>query len=211
MPEMTQKQEKEISSEELIEQQQNLENDCEEINQEVAENEDSENVAKASGVEDEEENAEEENLSELEILQKELKSLKDRYHRALADYQNLQRRSAKEVLEARGRGTAEFIKSLLPVLDTMDKAMEQLNNADIDKKVKDGLELFAIQLSDLLESAGLKEIPAVDNKFDPNFHEALCKRTDENKEDEIILTEFNRGYTFKGQVLRPSQVEINQR
>ena len=89
--------------------------------------------------------------------------------------------------------------------------MEQVSSAEINKKVKDGLELFAFQLTDMLENAGLKEIPSVDQKFDPNVHEALCKRTVESKEDEIILTEFNRGYTFKGQVLRPSQVEINQR
>ncbi|HNW11218.1 MAG TPA: nucleotide exchange factor GrpE, partial [Candidatus Rifleibacterium sp.] len=56
-------------------------------------------------------------------LAKELEEMKNRYFRALADYQNLQRRTAKEQLEARGRGVEDFLKKLLPVLDTLDKAM----------------------------------------------------------------------------------------
>jgi molecular chaperone GrpE len=138
--------------------------------------------------------------------------MKNRYYRALADYQNLQRRSAKEVLEARNRGIEDFVKKLLPIIDTMEKAVEQISQLkSVDKKVMDGLEMFSIQFTDLLEKEGLKPIPARGIKFDPNYHEAMCKRCVEDQDDEIVLTEFEKGYTFKERVLRTAKVEINQK
>lgn len=148
--------------------------------------------------------------SETDVFKKDLEEMKARYYRALADYQNLQRRSAKEILEARGRGIEDFAKKLLPVLDTMEKALEQISQTNVDKKVMDGLEMFSIQFTDMLEKEGLKPIIAKGQKFDPNFHEAMCKKCVENVEDEIVITEFEKGYTFKERVLRTAKVEINQ-
>lgn len=144
-------------------------------------------------------------------LSKELEEMKNRYFRALADYQNLQRRSAKEQLEARGRGVEDFLKKLLPVIDTLDKAMEQIGKINVDKKIVEGLEMFSIQFTDVLEKEGLKGIAALGSKFNPNCHEALCKRTVEDKEDEVVLTVFEKGYTFKDRVLRTAKVEINHK
>lgn len=147
----------------------------------------------------------------IETPGKELEDMKNRYFRALADYQNLQRRTAKEQLEARGRGVEDFVKKLLPVIDTLDKAMEQIAKiSNVDKRVMDGLEMFSIQLTDMLEKEGLKSINAKGKKFDPNIHEAMCKRCVEGAEDEVILNEFEKGYTFKERVLRTSKVEVNQ-
>ncbi|PKL42935.1 MAG: nucleotide exchange factor GrpE [Candidatus Riflebacteria bacterium HGW-Riflebacteria-1] len=144
-------------------------------------------------------------------LAKELDDMKHRYYRALADYQNLQRRTAKEVLEARGRGVEDFLKNLLPVIDTLDKAMEQISKSNIDKKIADGLEMFSIQFSDMLSKEGLKEINPIGKPFDPHFHEAMCKRCVEDQDDEIVLAEFEKGYMFKERVLRTAKVEINQK
>ena len=144
-------------------------------------------------------------------LARELEDMKQRCFRALADYQNLQRRTAKEQLEARGRGVEDFLKRLLPVIDTLDKAMEQISKSNIDKKIIDGLEMFSIQFSDVLEKEGLKGINAKGQKFDPHFHEAMCKRSVEDQDDEIVLAEFEKGYMFKERVLRTAKVEINQK
>lgn len=144
-------------------------------------------------------------------LARELEDMKQRYFRALADYQNLQRRTAKEQLEARGRGVEDFLKRLLPVIDTLDKAMEQIGKSNIDKKIIDGLEMFSIQFSDVLEKEGLKEIGAKGQKFDPHIHEAMCKRSVEDQDDEVVLAEFEKGYMFKERVLRTAKVEINQK
>ncbi len=144
-------------------------------------------------------------------LARELEDMKQRYYRALADYQNLQRRTAKEQLEARGRGVEDFLKRLLPVIDTLDKAMEQIGKCNIDKKISDGLEMFSIQFTDVLEKEGLKGITAKGQKFDPHIHEAMCKRSVEDQDDEIVLAEFEKGYMFKERVLRTAKVEINQK
>lgn len=147
----------------------------------------------------------------LEAKDKELNELTKRFHRALADYDNLRRRSAKEVLEASAKGTENFIKKLLPVLDTLDSAMRQITSATTDRKVVDGLEMFCIQFTDVLEKEGLREIPARGQKFDPNLHEAMCKKCCDGFDEDIVLTEFEKGYIFKDRVLRPAKVEINQK
>jgi len=179
----------------------NIKNEIQETGEEKASEENQQPTEKAA----------ESKEGQSDNLKKELEEMKNRYYRALADYQNLQRRSAKEVLEARGRGVEDFLKKLLPVIDTLEKAVEQISKTNVDKKVMDGLEMFSIQFTDVLEKEGLKPISAKGQRFDPNFHEAMCKRTVEDVDDEIILTEYEKGYTFKERVLRTAKVEINHR
>ena len=147
----------------------------------------------------------------IKSLEKELATVKNRYLTALADYQNLSKRAANDQASARGRGVADFLKKLLPVIDTLDKAMEQCQKADLDKKVLDGLEMFSIQFSDMLEKEGLKEIQALGNKFDPNCQEAMMNQNNPDKEDEEVLMVFEKGYMFKDQVLRCAKVVVNKK
>jgi len=148
---------------------------------------------------------------ELEAKKSEIKEISNLYKRALADYDNLKRRSAKEVLEASGRGIEQFVKKLLPVLDTFESALRQLTAAKVDKKVLDGFEMLTIQFWDILEKEGLKAIPAKGIKFDPNLHEAVSKTSKDELDDEIVVNEFEKGYLFKERVLRSAKVEINQK
>lgn len=152
-----------------------------------------------------------EEVDKVKELTKELEDTKRRYLTALADYQNLQKRTAKVQLEARDRGVADFLKKLLPVMDTLDKAMEMCSKSNLDKKVMDGLEMFSIQLSDMLTKEGLKEIEALGNKFDPNCQEAMMKQNNPDKEDEEVLNVFEKGYMFKDQVLRCAKVVVNSK
>ena len=144
-------------------------------------------------------------------LAKELEATKRRYLTALADYQNLQKRTAKVQMESRDRGVADFLKKLLPVLDTLDKAMEMCAKSDLDKKVMDGLEMFSIQLSDMLTKEGLKEIEAMGKKFDPNCEEAMMNQSNPDKEDDEVIQVFEKGYTFKEHVLRCAKVVVNKK
>ncbi len=144
-------------------------------------------------------------------LAKELETTKRRYLTALADYQNLQKRTAKVQAESRDRGVADFLKKLLPVIDTLDKAMEMCSKSEIDKKVLDGLEMFSIQFSDMLAKEGLKEIEAMGKKFDPNCQEAMMNQSIPDKEDDEVIQVFEKGYTFKDQVLRCAKVVVNKK
>ena len=156
----------------------------------------------------------EENNSEVsrEVeLAKELEATKRRYLTALADYQNLQKRTAKVQMESRDRGVADFLKKLLPIIDTLDKVMEICAKSDLDKKVMDGLEMFSIQFSDMLTKEGLKEIEAMGKKFDPNSQEAMMNQSIPDKEDDEVIQVFEKGYTFKDQVLRCAKVVVNKK
>ena len=144
-------------------------------------------------------------------LAKELEATKRRYLTALADYQNLQKRTAKVQAESRDRGVADFLKKLLPVLDTLDKAMEMCAKSDLDKKVMDGLEMFSIQFSDMLAKEGLKEIEAIGKRFDPNCQEAMMNQNIPDKEDEEVIQVFEKGYTFQDRVLRCAKVVVNKK
>ena len=141
---------------------------------------------------------------------KELAEMKNRYFRALADYQNLQRRASKEQFESYSRGVADIIKKLLPAIDTLDKAMEYLSKTQVDKKVADGLEMFSIQLTDILEKEGLKAVEPIGQKFDPNFHEAMITQNNPEKADDEVLVVYEKGYTFKDKVLRTAKVVVNK-
>lgn len=160
---------------------------------------------------DSSEKAEEKEVDREKQLAKELEDTKRRYLTALADYQNLQKRTSKVQSEARDRGVADFLKRLLPVVDTLDKAMEMCSKSDLDKKVMDGLEMFSIQFSDMLSKEGLKEIEAMGKKFDPNLHEAMCKQNVADKGDEEVVQVFEKGYQFKELVLRCAKVVVNQK
>lgn len=149
--------------------------------------------------------------TELEKSKQIINELKNQYLRSLADYDNLRKRTNKEVLEASDRGKEDLIKKLLPVIDSFQNAIKLLHDAKVDKKIVDGIEMLWFQFSDVLEKEGLKAIPALNQKFDPNFHEAIMKSSDPNKDDEIIVKEFEVGYTFKNRVIRTSKVEINSK
>ena len=144
-------------------------------------------------------------------LAKELEATKRRYLTALADYSNLVKRTAKEKSEARDRAVGDFLKKLLPVIDTLDKVMEICAKSELDKKVMDGLEMFSIQFSDMLEKEGLKEIEAMGCKFNPNCHEAMMNQCIPDKEDEEVIQVFEKGYSFKDHVLRCAKVVVNKK
>ncbi|HOY69119.1 MAG TPA: nucleotide exchange factor GrpE [Candidatus Ozemobacteraceae bacterium] len=148
---------------------------------------------------------------EADSLKKELTETKNRYHRALADYDNLKRRTDQKLLEMSEYGSEAFVKKLLPVLDTFESAMRQLTDAKVEPKIMDGFEMLFFQLNDVLEKEGLKPIPAKGQKFDPNLHEAMTKSTDPNQDDDVVLTEYEKGYQFKKRVLRTAKVVINHK
>lgn len=148
---------------------------------------------------------------ELDGIKKELAETKNRYHRALADYDNLKRRTDQKLLEMSEYGSEAFVKKLLPVLDTFESAMRQLTDAKVETKIMDGFEMLFFQFNDVLEKEGLKPIPAKGQKFDPNLHEAMSKNTDPNQDDEVVLMEYEKGYMFKKRVMRTAKVVINHK
>lgn len=132
----------------------------------------------------------------------------DRWQRARADYDNLNKRRFKEVAEARDRGAAAVVDRLLEVLDNFGFALEAARASE-DTQLSKGVQLVHGQLMDALRQAGLEEVPGAGSPFDPAHHEAVISEADGAERDGPEVAEVLRtGYRFKTQLLRPASVKV---
>lgn len=188
----------------------------EEMQQEIDEAE----AAQEDAAEGSEEEAPEEATSEGAAMQEEIEALKgqvekltgdlqekkDRLLRLQADFDNFRRRSAKEREEISAVVTQNFCKDMLPLLDNFERAMAA-ETKDVEAFQK-GVEMIFTQFQEVLKKNGLEQIEAVGQKFDPNFHQAVMRVEDPEKEDDTVAQELQKGYMVKGRVIRPSMVQV---
>lgn len=159
----------------------------------------------------EEENKEVENQNlqekadEIITLKKELDEKEDRLKRLMAEFDNYKKRSSKERETLYHSLMADIMKSLLPVVDNLEKASEA---ATTDDNYKQGVELVLKQFKDVLNANGVKEIEAVGQTFDPELHEAVSSVVDENLGEKEIKEEFRKGYKIGDKVIRHSMVVV---
>ena len=139
-------------------------------------------------------------------LNKDLQEKKDRLLRLQADFDNFRRRSAKEREEISAVVTQNFCKDMLPLLDNFERAMAA-ETKDVEAFQK-GVEMIFTQFQEILKENGLEHIEAVGQKFDPNFHQAVMRVEDPEKEDDTVAQELQKGYMVKGRVIRPSMVQV---
>lgn len=131
-----------------------------------------------------------------------------RYLRAVADLENFKRQALRRENETRERATRGVIEDILPVLDNFERAVEASKTArDVDS-VRIGIEFVAQQLRDALKNHGVEAIETSGAHFDPLRHEALEEVAGSSHEEGAVIDEAQRGYTFRGQVLRPSRVRV---
>jgi len=136
---------------------------------------------------------------ENEKLKKEIEDLKNKYLRALADYQNLQKRVLEEKRDWENRIKKEFFLKILPFLDNLEKA---------EMFIKDpGLRLIKDQFFQLLKNEGVEEIDLLGKKFDPNLAEAVD--VVEGEKENIIVEVLRKGYKIKEEILRIAQVKVS--
>lgn len=142
---------------------------------------------------------------DLRKLKAERDSLLDRLARAQAEFENARRRAAKEQQEFRDYAALETIKSLLPVLDSFERALQVQSDA---REFRGGVELIHKQLQDTLAKLGVRPIPAKGEAFDPHYHEAIEMVETADAPDHEVLEELQRGYKFKDRLLRPAMVKV---
>jgi len=155
---------------------------------------------------------------EVEISNKEkIKELEDKLVRFLAEMENQRRRFEKEKEDAFEFGGFAFAKESLSLIDNLQRAKISLKNDEILKKndsLKKILETFEIIEKDLLsifKKNGIEPIQSLNQKFDPNFHQAMLEIEDQNKESGIVVQEIQKGYTMKERLLRPSLVGVTKK
>lgn len=130
----------------------------------------------------------------------------ERYMRLMAEFQNYKRRAAREKSDIHAYANEKIINELLPVLDNFERALDTKSD-DVEGYVK-GMELIFQQLKTALEHAGLKEIAAMGEEFDPNFHNAVMTEDSDEHDDGRISKVLQKGYTLNDKVIRPSMVAV---
>ncbi len=161
-----------------------------------------------TGKSEEVENKAEETVDSAQALA-EAQAQADKYldmaRRLQADFDNFRKRTQRENEEFRKYACSSIIGDLLTVVDDLDRALE---HAGEETEFVKGIRGVRANLMKVLESNGLKEIPA-DGRFDPEYHEALC--TVDGDEDGLVAEVFQKGYTLNGKVLRYSKVKVTKK
>lgn len=163
---------------------------------------------KAEGEAAEETAKEEAEKKEAEEAKKAEEAESERYMRLMAEFQNFKRRAAKEKSDIHAYANEKIVGDLLPVLDNFERA---LSTETEDEGYAKGMQLIFEQLKTALGNAGLEEIKAMDEEFDPNVHNAVMTETIEEKEDGTITKVLQKGYRLKDKVVRPSMVAVNKK
>ncbi len=127
------------------------------------------------------------------------------WQRAQADFINYKRRSEQEKQEISQFASSVLVLNLLPILDDFERALTFLPHELAKVAWADGIRLIERKLRTTLETQGLSQIKALEESFDPGFHEAI--RQDKGKEG-IVIEEVQKGYKFHDRVIRPSKVVV---
>ena len=150
-------------------------------------------------------------------FEEKLKETHDKLLRALADSENQRRRSEKETKEAFEYGGFNFARETLSLLDNLQRAHQSIKNDENLKDNKDlnkfleNIEIIEKDLITIFEKNNIKKIDCLNQKFDPNNHQAMLEMEDENIEPGIVLQEIQPGYFFKDRLLRPSFVAVSKK
>jgi molecular chaperone GrpE len=143
--------------------------------------------------------------SELQKLKAERDSLLDRLARAQAEFDNARKRASKEQKEFRDYAVADSIKSLLPVMDSLERALHVQSDA---AELRSGVELIYKQLLAALAKLSVNPIASKGEPFDPRYHEAIEMVETSDAPDHQVIEELQRGYKFKDRLLRPAMVKV---
>lgn len=133
----------------------------------------------------------------------------DLYVRAVAEMENVRRRAAEDVAKAQKFSVEKFAKNLLPVMDSLEKAIEI--TAEIEGPMREGILVTHRQLMHALETSGMSVIDPKDAKFDPNTQQAIAMvPAVEGKSAGDVAQVFQRGWKIHDRVLRPAMVSVVQ-
>ncbi|MEK6916495.1 MAG: nucleotide exchange factor GrpE [Nanoarchaeota archaeon] len=137
---------------------------------------------------------------------KQIEELTGMLKRIQAEFINFKNRTERENKEMYEYSSADLIKKLLPVLDSFELAFKNTKDHEMFKK---GLEMVYAQLLDVLSHEGLRKIDVEGKKFDPYKHEVLMKGKSQ-KDPDMVIEEFQRGYMLKDKVVRHSKVKVSE-
>jgi molecular chaperone GrpE len=150
----------------------------------------------------------EEDLDELTKTQRERDEYLELAQRTRADFENYRKRVAAEAQAATARGKAELARELIPVVDSLERAIDGMEGAD--ENLVRGVVLVLDELSATLGRAGVESYDPSGEQFDPNLHEAVSTQEAEGTDSGTVIETLDRGYRLDGKVLRPARVVVSK-
>lgn len=167
----------------------------------------------------------EQNENKTEVLSKKnelstedrIKDLEDKLTRTYAEMENQRRRFEKEKDDAFEYGGFAFAREALNLIDNLVRSKislendEKLKNTEALKKTTEHLEVIYKDMISILKKNNIEEIKSIDQKLDPNFHQAMMEIEDENKDPGIIVQEIQKGFVMKDRLLRPALVAVSKK
>lgn len=137
-----------------------------------------------------------------------IEELTDRLTRQMAEFDNFRKRTEKEKSQMYEIGARDIIEKILPIVDNFERGLSSMPEEEKATPFAEGMEKVYKQLMTTLESIDVKPIEAVGKEFDPDFHNAVMHVEDEELGENIIAEEFQKGYTYRNNVVRHSMVKV---
>ena len=147
-----------------------------------------------------------ENIKSLEM---QLEEAKDKHLRLKAEFDNFRRRKADELSALLKYDGENVIKGFIPILNDLDRMLDSSNATD--ESLKDGMKLVHAKIQKFLESLDVKSFGEIGDEMDDEIHDAMMTQTDESMDDHIILSVFEKGYSYCDKVIRHAKVIVNKK
>ena len=145
---------------------------------------------------------------EFEELKTKYEALNNQYIRLAADFDNFRKRQEQERENLLKYGAESTVKKLIEVMDNFDRGMKAIETVEDCEKVKECYNLAYKNFNDVMTKIGVNVINAVDEEFDPNLHEAVMRTPTDEKPENTVIEELQKGYMLGDKVLRPTLVRV---
>ncbi|MAG54464.1 MULTISPECIES: nucleotide exchange factor GrpE [Halomonadaceae] len=148
--------------------------------------------------------------AQVEELEQSLAEAKDQALRAAAEAQNVRRRAEQEAEKARKFALEKFVKELLPVVDSLEKALESMQD-DASEAHREGVSMTLKMQLDVLSKFGVESIEPQGEPFDPQVHEAMAMVPNPELDPNTVMEVMQKGYLLNGRLVRPAMVVVSQK
>ena len=153
---------------------------------------------------------EEQLLEQIGVLQVEVIQLKNDYLKEKADVENTKKRLEKERIIERKYAALPITKQILTPLDNFELALRHVIDNEAVQQFAQGFEMIKTQFTKALAEQGVSEIDALNEEYDPNFHQAIMTEKIEGVEPNIVIDVLQKGFMFKDRIIRPAMVKISE-
>jgi molecular chaperone GrpE len=147
----------------------------------------------------------------LGAVEQEAKENYDRWLRVSAEFENYQKRAAREMNDFRKFANERFVTAMLPVVDNLDRAIESSNNDEhADRSMLEGVNMTLKEILKVFEQFNVKPFESLGKTFDPSLHQAIMQEETEGHPENSVVKELQKGYMMHDRLLRPAMVVVSK-